>query len=132
MSDMRTPSSRASATAPALAGRAVFEPLDDRSNHRYTMGGAVTCTVGKIVNLSTRGALVTSRMPLGSVVPFCVTDGAVRVQCDAKVLRTRRMAEHRHSCALQFDGLRPEDESALEYLIARHRIPTDVQRRDAA
>lgn len=116
----------------ALGGRTIFEPADDRSGHRYTLGGAVTCNVGKIVNLSSQGALVISRTPLQSTVPFSITDGACRVVCDAKVTRTRRMAEHRHSCALQFEGLRPEHVAALEYIIAQHHIPHGATRREAA
>ncbi|MBL9120286.1 MAG: PilZ domain-containing protein [Phycisphaerae bacterium] len=108
-----------------------FEPVDDRLTGRYLMGGAVTCNAGKLVNLSTEGALVVSRTPLGATVPFMVSDGACRVACSAKVLRTRCLGPHRHSCALQFDSLRPEEVAAIEHMIARHHIP-HAALRDAA
>lgn len=112
-------------------GNADFTPVDDRNNHRYLMGGAVTCNAGKLVNLSTTGALVMSRVTLGATVPFVVSDGACRVSCSAKVLRTRCLGPHRHSCALQFDSLRPEEVAAIEHMIARHHIPS-MPMREAA
>jgi hypothetical protein len=129
MSDKRThPSSPRShgfdpATRPGLNGPSQeLEPVDDRSCGRYLMGGAVTCNVGRLVNLSTQGALVISRSPLGTTVPFVVSDGACRVVCEAKVLRTRCMGLHRHSCALQFGELRAEEQAGIEHMIARHHI----------
>jgi hypothetical protein len=132
MTANRSTSTRPSATAAPLTARTIFEPEDDRGGHRYVMGGAVSCNVGKIVNLSERGALVVSRVPLGSTVPFSLTDGACRVACTAKVMRTRRLGEHRHSCALQFEDLQPEHGAAIAHMIARHHIPQGQLRRDAA
>lgn len=112
-------------------GSADFAPVDDRTNHRYLMGGSVTCNAGKLLNLSTTGALVMSRVTLGATVPFVVSDGACRVACTAKVVRTRCMGPHRHSCALQFETLRPEEVAAIEHMIARHHIPS-MPMREAA
>jgi hypothetical protein len=138
MSDKRHPSPKLTPHAPltvhrppAIQGHHQFEPVDDRTNHRYLMGGAVTCSAGKLVNLSTQGALVISRTSLGATVPFVVADGACRVACAAKVVRTRCLGPHRHSCALQFDDLRPEEVAAIEHMIARHHIP-HASLRDAA
>ncbi len=131
MSDMRTTSGRAAHAAP-MASRTTIEPVDDRAAHRYTLGGAVTCNAGKIVNLSTTGALVTSRKPLGTELAFTISDGAVRVTCTARVLRTWRLGEHRHNCALAFADLTPENEAALEFIIARHHLHSDQLRREAA
>jgi hypothetical protein len=131
MSHMSTTSGRAAHAAP-MATRTTLEPVDDRSAHRFTLGGAVTCNAGKIVNLSTSGALVTSRKPLGSELPFVVSDGAVRVTCTAKVVRTWRLGEHRHNCALSFADLTPENEAAIEFLIARHHLHSEHLRREAA
>jgi hypothetical protein len=131
MADLRMTSGRATHTAP-LAARTTIDPVDDRSAHRFTLGGSVTCNAGKLVNLSTTGALVASRKPLSSEIPFVLSDGAVRVTCTAKVLRTWRQGEHRHHCALQFVDMTPENESAVAYIIARHHLQSDQARREAA
>lgn len=134
-SSSHRPNARLAAHSPFTlrpsASANTIDPVDDRSNHRFLMGGAVTCNAGKLVNLSVQGALVVSRVPLGMTVPFVVSDGGCRVACEAKVVRTRCLGPHRHSCALQFGSLRPEEVAAIEHMIARHHIPSG-QLRDAA
>lgn len=106
----------------------IFEPVDSRRSRRYLMGGSIACNMGKIINLSTEGALIVSRMTyMTGSVPLSIGDGSTQLCCIAQIVRTRRVSSARHVCAVSFAELSSEQADAVKRLIATHRIASDVR-----
>ncbi len=111
----------------------VLEVVDSRRASRFLVGGPLVCNLGKLVNLSERGALVMLRTaPSSNLIHFSVGDGKSSIACQATIVRTRRVGANRHSCAVSFPKLNDIDTATLTRLIARYGLGVDVQRREAA
>lgn len=117
------------AKQPALSG-------DGRQTKRSIVGGPLRSNLGKVVDLSSTGALVVSRTagPEGTIA-FIVGDTHGSVSCAARVVWTRRCGLFRHEIGLSFPELAPEQAATIRRLVAEHELRNDYgmsERREAA
>ncbi len=107
--------------------------VDGRRAHRYLMGGPLTCTAGKVVNLSALGALVVCRSPhVAESIPFQLSDGTNTFGCRAKVIRTTALGPSRFETAVEFMGMTNQDRATLDLLCRRYRLTNGRQARGQA
>ncbi|MFO0829121.1 MAG: PilZ domain-containing protein [Phycisphaerales bacterium] len=110
-----------------------LEVTDGRNAARYVMGGAVACNLGRVLNLSTSGALVVARSPrVDGNLPFQIGDGSTTLRCEGHVVRTRRLGQHRYECAIRFGELTEEQSNIIARLVRDHRTLNGQPVRQAA
>jgi len=92
-----------------------------RATDRVMIESTLGCNLGRVLDLSAGGLSVMSRKPLEGVVLLRLCDSDGGFQCEAKVIRSRRLGFFRHEIGLELPPLSDGDRAILTRLCSDHR-----------